>query len=167
MNTNNSNGRTTAAANNLGHGHGHGHGHGPLGHSLRGGVPNHFSPSHGGVQVQVHREDDLHQNHHHHQHLLSNINHSAVSSLGGSVAGSAGGLTHDDVESITSSEDPNAPAKHDFMVSFLVDARGGSMVGCRHSGVKASFSSFITRISVDISHSWQTVTNFSSPPSIL
>ena len=37
-----------------------------------------------------------------------------------------------------SSEDPNAPAKMDFMVSFLVDARGGSMVGCRHSGVKVS-----------------------------
>ncbi len=34
------------------------------------------------------------------------------------------------------SDDPNAPAKQDFMVSFLVDARGGSMIGCRHSGTK-------------------------------
>ena len=41
------------------------------------------------------------------------------------------------------SEDPNAPAKQDFMVSFLVDARGGSMVGCRHSGVKVKENSIL------------------------
>ena len=34
-----------------------------------------------------------------------------------------------------SSED-HALAKHDFMVSFMVDARGGSMLGCRYNGVK-------------------------------
>ena len=28
--------------------------------------------------------------------------------------------------------------KQDFLVSFLVDARGGSMKGCRYSGVKVS-----------------------------
>ena len=27
-------------------------------------------------------------------------------------------------------------AKHSFLVSFLVDARGGAMRGCRHSGVR-------------------------------
>jgi hypothetical protein len=32
--------------------------------------------------------------------------------------------------------DPNAPARADFMISFLVDARGGTMHGCRFSGVK-------------------------------
>ena len=32
--------------------------------------------------------------------------------------------------------DPSPLAKHDFLVSFLVDARGGSMYGCRNSGVK-------------------------------
>ena len=29
--------------------------------------------------------------------------------------------------------------KQDFLVSFMVDARGGSMKGCRYSGVKVSF----------------------------
>ena len=32
--------------------------------------------------------------------------------------------------------DPSPLAKHDFLVSFLVDARGGSMYGCRNSGIK-------------------------------
>mgnify|MGYP001382427622 CR=1 FL=1 len=32
--------------------------------------------------------------------------------------------------------DPIALTKQDFLVSFLVDARGGSMKGCRFSGVK-------------------------------
>ncbi len=41
------------------------------------------------------------------------------------------------------SDDPNAPAKQDFMVSFLVDARGGSMIGCRHSGAKVRTGSEI------------------------
>jgi hypothetical protein len=27
-------------------------------------------------------------------------------------------------------------ARHDFLVSFLVDARGGALNGCRHTGVK-------------------------------
>ena len=35
-----------------------------------------------------------------------------------------------------SDDDPNAPMKQEFMVSFLVDARGGAMTGCRYSGVK-------------------------------
>ena len=51
-----------------------------------------------------------------------------------SLAGScttAGGFSDE-----LSSDDPNAPVNHDFMVSFLVDARGGAMVGCRYSGVK-------------------------------
>ena len=26
--------------------------------------------------------------------------------------------------------------RHDFLVSFLVDARGGALNGCRHTGVK-------------------------------
>ena len=30
--------------------------------------------------------------------------------------------------------------KQDFLVSFMVDARGGSMKGCRYSGVKVSFN---------------------------
>jgi hypothetical protein len=30
--------------------------------------------------------------------------------------------------------------KQDFLVSFLVDARGGSMKGCRHSGVKVNIT---------------------------
>ena len=34
--------------------------------------------------------------------------------------------------------DPGPLAKHDFLVSFLVDARGGSMYGCRHSGIKVN-----------------------------
>lgn len=29
-------------------------------------------------------------------------------------------------------------SKQDFLVSFLVDARGGAMKGCRFSGVKVS-----------------------------
>ena len=32
--------------------------------------------------------------------------------------------------------------KHDFLVSFLVDARGGSLKGCRYSGVKVSILQF-------------------------
>jgi hypothetical protein len=41
-------------------------------------------------------------------------------------------------EQLLAPDDPSAapPTKHDFMVSFLVDARGGSMTGCRYSGVK-------------------------------
>ena len=35
--------------------------------------------------------------------------------------------------------DPSPLAKHDFLVSFLVDARGGSMYGCRNSGIKVFF----------------------------
>ena len=35
--------------------------------------------------------------------------------------------------------DPSPLAKHDFLVSFLVDARGGSMYGCRNSGIKVLF----------------------------
>ena len=31
--------------------------------------------------------------------------------------------------------DANAPARADFMISFLVDARGGTMHGTRFSGV--------------------------------
>ena len=30
--------------------------------------------------------------------------------------------------------------KQDFLVSFMVDARGGSMKGCRYSGVKVSYA---------------------------
>ena len=57
---------------------------------------------------------------------INNLNHLD----GGSGLGSISTFSDD------LSEDPNAPAKHDFMVSFLVDARGGSMIGCRHSGAK-------------------------------
>ena len=32
--------------------------------------------------------------------------------------------------------EPGLPVKQDFLVSFLVDARGGSMTGSRRSGVK-------------------------------
>ncbi len=38
--------------------------------------------------------------------------------------------------SLSSESDPNAPARADFMISFLVDARGGTMHGCRFSGVR-------------------------------
>ena len=62
-------------------------------------------------------------NNHHLSHL--SMNHD-----GSSVSGSHS-LTED-----YACGDPNAPTKHDFMVSFLVDARGGSMYGCRYSGVK-------------------------------
>ena len=36
--------------------------------------------------------------------------------------------------------DPSPLAKHDFLVSFLVDARGGSMYGCRNSGIKVCWN---------------------------
>jgi len=37
----------------------------------------------------------------------------------------------------------NNVARHDFLVSFLVDARGGALNGCRHTGVKVqSISSY-------------------------
>ena len=39
-------------------------------------------------------------------------------------------------EYIGGERDPSPLAKHDFLVSFLVDARGGSMYGCRNSGIK-------------------------------
>lgn len=62
-------------------------------------------------------------------HHLSNV---SMNHDGSSVSGSHS-LTED-----FACGDPNAPTKHDFMVSFLVDARGGSMYGCRYSGVKVS-----------------------------
>ena len=39
-------------------------------------------------------------------------------------------------EYVAGERDPSPLAKHDFLVSFLVDARGGSMYGCRNSGIK-------------------------------
>ena len=35
-------------------------------------------------------------------------------------------------------------ARHDFLVSFLVDARGGALNGCRHTGVKVRSKTSIT-----------------------
>ena len=43
-----------------------------------------------------------------------------------------------------SSGDLNAPAKADFMISFLVDARGGTMHGTRFSGVTVSVFPHLT-----------------------
>ena len=40
----------------------------------------------------------------------------------------------------TAADEAAALTKHDFLVSFLVDARGGSLKGCRYSGVKVSTS---------------------------
>lgn len=40
----------------------------------------------------------------------------------------------------TAADEAAALTKHDFLVSFLVDARGGSLKGCRYSGVKVSIS---------------------------
>ena len=58
--------------------------------------------------------------------------------------------------------DPSPLAKHDFLVSFLVDARGGSMYGCRNSGIKVlsifslpffqSFPSIIMFVSMHITY---------------
>ena len=48
---------------------------------------------------------------------------------GGVEGGHNGGQSGDDAATI-------ALTKQDFLVSFLVDARGGSMKGCRFSGVK-------------------------------
>ena len=42
-------------------------------------------------------------------------------------------------EYIAGDGDPSPLAKHDFLVSFLVDARGGSMYGCRNSGIKVRY----------------------------
>ncbi|TRY72076.1 hypothetical protein TCAL_17108 [Tigriopus californicus] len=53
-----------------------------------------------------------------------NLNHN---DLGGSTT--TGGFSDE-------LDDPNAPINQDFMVSLLVDARGGAMHGCRYSGVK-------------------------------
>ena len=49
--------------------------------------------------------------------------------------GQNGGQSADDAEAI----DALTLTKQDFLVSFMVDARGGSMKGCRYSGVKVSF----------------------------
>ena len=38
----------------------------------------------------------------------------------------------------TAADEAAVLTKHDFLVSFLVDARGGSLKGCRYSGVKVS-----------------------------
>ena len=38
----------------------------------------------------------------------------------------------------TAAEEAAALRREDFLVSFLVDARGGSLKGCRYSGVKVS-----------------------------
>ena len=47
----------------------------------------------------------------------------------------------DDLGDVTEESDQSQEsplAKHDFLVSFLVDARGGSMTGCRLSGIRVS-----------------------------
>ena len=44
--------------------------------------------------------------------------------------------------------DPSPLAKHDFLVSFLVDARGGSMYGCRNSGIKVFLAVRLFRNSI-------------------
>ena len=45
-------------------------------------------------------------------------------------------INDNESEYIGGERDPSPLAKHDFLVSFLVDARGGSMYGCRNSGIK-------------------------------
>ena len=40
-------------------------------------------------------------------------------------------------------EEAAALRREDFLVSFLVDARGGSLKGCRYSGVKVSETFFV------------------------
>ena len=96
------------------------------------------------------------KNHHHHHHHHKNkdqtgsgsnanahkdhhpgrpvLNNHQLDSLGGSLSTFS--------EDSCTSDDPNAPTKHDFMVSFLVDARGGCLLGCRHSGVKVRIIQF-------------------------
>ena len=54
---------------------------------------------------------------------------------GGGDGGHNGGQSGDDAATI-------ALTKQDFLVSFLVDARGGSMKGCRFSGVKVGIVIF-------------------------
>ena len=49
--------------------------------------------------------------------------------------------------SLSDDGDPNAPAKAEFMISFLVDARGGSMHGCRFSGVRVSVVDSVYHVS--------------------
>ena len=46
------------------------------------------------------------------------------------------GTMHDDADNNGHPASVIALQKQDFLVSFLVDARGGSMKGCRYSGVK-------------------------------
>jgi hypothetical protein len=46
------------------------------------------------------------------------------------------GIMHEIEGEFVGERDPSPLAKHDFLVSFLVDARGGSMYGCRNSGIK-------------------------------
>ena len=41
---------------------------------------------------------------------------------------------------VAAAEEAAALRREDFLVSFLVDARGGSLKGCRYSGVKVSES---------------------------
>ena len=53
----------------------------------------------------------------------------------GDRGGHNGGQSGDDAATI-------ALTKQDFLVSFLVDARGGSMKGCRFSGVKVGIVIF-------------------------
>ena len=36
-------------------------------------------------------------------------------------------------------------ARHDFLVSFLVDARGGALNGCRHTGVKVRHKNIVAQ----------------------
>ena len=43
-------------------------------------------------------------------------------------------------------EEAAALRREDFLVSFLVDARGGSLKGCRYSGVKVSESVCLYRV---------------------
>ena len=58
------------------------------------------------------------------------VGHGVGGGHGLEVGGHNGGQIADDAA------DPIALTKQDFLVSFLVDARGGSMKGCRFSGVK-------------------------------
>ena len=59
-----------------------------------------------------------------------------------------------------SSGDLNAPAKADFMISFLVDARGGTMHGTRFSGVTVSV--FPHLISIQFPFAFQPAGNLST-----
>ena len=71
--------------------------------------------------------------------VADHVGKEEVTNEGTQGQGIMGGIEREDEGNADGGElDPGPLAKHDFLVSFLVDARGGSMYGCRHSGIKVN-----------------------------